>query len=134
MKPRIIKSINNTARHITEFENAKASDLLNDGIRSHNAGRCKCDLTEGGYGLCYAGQWLAGVITNQQVINDLRESETMEKRYIVEFNCDGWGWAEVYAKTKKEARKKFEKDDFSHIEIDREHNNFRIRNIRQERD
>ena len=32
---------------------------------------CKCDLTEGGYGLCYKHQWFEGVIDDMQVVRDL---------------------------------------------------------------
>lgn len=48
-----------------------AYNLLKKQIKDHEEGRCNCDLTEGGYGLCMAGQWLEGVISSEQVIKDL---------------------------------------------------------------
>lgn len=48
-----------------------AEELLKDGIKEHDEGKCKCDLTDGGYGLCYAGQFLEGLITVDDVIQDL---------------------------------------------------------------
>lgn len=50
-----------------------AENLLEDAIEEHNEGKCKCDLTESGYGLCYAGQWLEGVITSKQVVEEKEE-------------------------------------------------------------
>jgi len=49
-----------------------AYDLLKEQIEEHCKGKCNCDLQEGGYGLCYAGQWLEGVIDSLQVIKDLK--------------------------------------------------------------
>ena len=34
-------------------------------IKEHNAGKCNCDCTEGGYGLCLAGQFLNDIITEE---------------------------------------------------------------------
>ena len=39
-----------------------AYDLLKRQIEEHNEGKCSCDLTDGGYGLCFAEQWLEGVV------------------------------------------------------------------------
>lgn len=44
--------------------------LLCEEIEKHNKGKCRCDLTEGGYGLCYAAQWLEGIVTSEQVLKD----------------------------------------------------------------
>lgn len=52
-------------------EEKRARNLLKEQIEEHNEGKCRCDLTDGGYGLCYAGQWLEGVISSSQVIRDL---------------------------------------------------------------
>jgi len=51
----------------------KAYNLLKEQIKEHDEGKCRCDLTEGGYGLCYAGQFLESVITASQVLKDLGE-------------------------------------------------------------
>ncbi len=56
----------------------KALELLQDQIKDHKAGKCNCDLTDGGYGLCYAGQLLEGAISPETVLEDLGEME--EKR------------------------------------------------------
>lgn len=48
-----------------------AWDLLKKQIEEHDEGRCSCDLTDGGYGLCFAGQWLESMIDSLQVIEDL---------------------------------------------------------------
>jgi len=53
-------------------------NLLQEGIKAHRQGKCRCDLTEGGQGLCYAGQWLENIISSEQVIKDL-SSEGEEK-------------------------------------------------------
>lgn len=53
------------------LERILAKRLLRDDIKEHDEGKCKCDLTEGGYGLCYAGQFLESVITAAMVIQDL---------------------------------------------------------------
>jgi len=52
-------------------EKERAYNLLKEQIEEHSEERCKCDLTDGGYGLCYAGQWLEGIISSSQVIRDL---------------------------------------------------------------
>lgn len=44
-------------------------------IKKHENGTCRCDLTNGGYGLCMAGQWLEGVTTSEDVIGELGESQ-----------------------------------------------------------
>ena len=49
----------------------RARNLLKEQTKEHDKGKCNCDLTEGGYGLCYAGQYLEGVISSSQVIKDL---------------------------------------------------------------
>lgn len=49
--------------------------LLAPQITAHDSDNCKCDLTPGGYGLCYAGQWLEGCITDQDVLQDLGRKE-----------------------------------------------------------
>jgi len=53
----------------------KVRNLLKEQIKEHNEGNCKCDLTNGGYGLCYAGQWLEGVVSSSQVVRDLEGGE-----------------------------------------------------------
>ena len=42
-------------------------------IRQHDKGKCECDLQYGEQGLCYAGQYVEGIITLKQVIQDLGE-------------------------------------------------------------
>ena len=46
-------------------------DLLKGQIEEHHEGKCGCDLRDGGYGLCLAGQWLESMIDSLQVIEDL---------------------------------------------------------------
>lgn len=53
--------------------NEVVKELLREEIVEHDKGKCNCDLAEGSYGLCYAGQWLEGCITSKQVIQDLRK-------------------------------------------------------------
>lgn len=50
-----------------------AYNLLKEQIDEHDKEKCKCDLADGGYGLCYAGQWLGGIISSSQVIRDLEK-------------------------------------------------------------
>lgn len=46
--------------------------ILKDQIIKHDEGKCYCTLlSDGDYGLCYAGQYIEGVITVDDVINDL---------------------------------------------------------------
>lgn len=58
---------------VAEYERKTriVKNLLQGGIKAHRQGKCRCDLTEGGQGLCYAGQWLESIISNEQVIKDL---------------------------------------------------------------
>jgi len=49
----------------------KVFELLQDQIKDHEAGKCNCNLTDGGYGLCYAGQFLEGIISPEDVLKDL---------------------------------------------------------------
>jgi hypothetical protein len=52
-----------------QYNNAvKKIDKL---IKKHEDGKCNCDLTEGGYGLCMAGQYLNKVISKEQFINEI---------------------------------------------------------------
>ena len=58
------------------------------GIKEHDLGTCNCDLTDGGYGLCYVGQCLEGDFTpmkqlkeNYDILEDMLIEE-METRGI----------------------------------------------------
>lgn len=46
--------------------------LLRGGIRVHNQGKCTCtfSLAENNQRLCYAGRWLKGIISNEEVLED----------------------------------------------------------------
>ena len=46
-------------------------DLLKRQIEEHHEEKCSCDLRDGGYGLCFAGQCLEGRVNSLQVIEDL---------------------------------------------------------------
>lgn len=45
----------------------EAQSKLLDRIIEHNDGVCDCDKN---FGLCYAGQWLNGQITDKQVVEE----------------------------------------------------------------
>jgi hypothetical protein len=46
------------------------SELLEDLVNIHKEGECSCDLTEGGYGLCIAGQFIEGVISEEDFLSE----------------------------------------------------------------
>ena len=50
----------------------RAYSLLKKQIEEHYKEKCSCDLRQGSYGLCYAGQWLESVIDSLRVIEDLK--------------------------------------------------------------
>ena len=52
-------------------------DLLRWMLDEHDAGECCCDLTDGGFGLCFAGQWSDGCIGNAEVIRTLAPERTL---------------------------------------------------------
>ena len=55
-----------------EQEAEIALDLLKWLLDEHEAGECCCcDLTDGGFGLCFAGQWSDGCISDAKVIETL---------------------------------------------------------------
>ena len=54
-----------------EEETARVLDLLKEFLDDHELGECPCDLSDGGYGLCFAGQWEDGIIDNKEVIRTL---------------------------------------------------------------
>ena len=54
-----------------EQETAHVLDLLKEFLNKHEAGECACNLSDGVYGLCLAGQWEDGVIDNAEVIRTL---------------------------------------------------------------
>lgn len=54
-----------------EQEEQVVQELLKEFLDDHELGECPCDLTDGGYGLCFAGQWSDGVIDNAEVIRTL---------------------------------------------------------------
>lgn len=54
-----------------EQETQIVLDLLKEFLDDHDSGQCRCDLTDGGYGLCLAGQWSEGCIDNAEVIRAL---------------------------------------------------------------
>jgi hypothetical protein len=37
----------------------------------HEHELCDCDLTDDGYGLCFAGAWIEGLTTSEQILLDL---------------------------------------------------------------
>jgi len=45
--------------------------ILDDDIVKHEHEQCNCDLTDDGYGLCFAGQYVERIITSEQVLQDL---------------------------------------------------------------
>lgn len=54
--------------------------ILQQLIKEHNEGKCNCDLTEGGTGLCLVGSYLEGCITIDDLIRDLDiEIDDIEK-------------------------------------------------------
>ena len=59
----------------TTESNRKAEKLLRVGIAAHDLKQCPCDLSDGGLGYCYAGQWLEGVIDSEQVLFDLADDK-----------------------------------------------------------
>ncbi len=52
-----------------------AYDLLKEQVEEHYEGKCSCDLTDGGYGLCFVGQWLEDCISSQEVIDLLGKNQ-----------------------------------------------------------
>ena len=42
-----------------------------DQIKDHLTDCCQCDLTNGGYGFCYIGQWAEGCRSAWEVITDM---------------------------------------------------------------
>ena len=52
-----------------------ACDLLKEQIEEHYEGKCSCDFTDGGYGLCFAGQWLEGCISSEEVVELLGKNQ-----------------------------------------------------------
>ena len=57
------------------------SDFLqiafSDDIEDHIKERCRCDLTDGGYGFCYIGQWYEGCRNAWELIAE------MEADYVI---------------------------------------------------
>lgn len=49
----------------------KVEAILRMGIAEHYLNECQCDLTDGGFGFCYAAQWLEGVTESEDVLRDL---------------------------------------------------------------
>ena len=45
--------------------------VLSENIYEHEHNLCSCDLTEGGYGLCFAGQYLEGCLSSENILEDL---------------------------------------------------------------
>ncbi len=54
-----------------EQKTAVVLDLLKEFLDDHERGECPCDLTDGGFGLCFAGQWEDNVIDDDEVIQTL---------------------------------------------------------------
>jgi hypothetical protein len=52
------------------IERGKA-EYLNEKIKEHNEGKCNCDLTDGGMGLCLAGEYLESCRTLYEVLEDI---------------------------------------------------------------
>jgi len=65
-----------------------AYSLLKESIKRHDENKCECDLTEGGSGLCYACQWLEGIIDSSQVIKDLRRENKMDYKDMIQMRAD----------------------------------------------
>lgn len=42
-------------------------------IEDHLMERCRCDLTDGGYGYCYIAQWYEGCRDGWEVITDMEQ-------------------------------------------------------------
>jgi hypothetical protein len=45
--------------------------ILDEDIMRHEHELCDCDLTDDGYGLCFAGAWIEGLTTSEQILLDL---------------------------------------------------------------
>jgi len=45
--------------------------LLGEELSKHIKEKCECDLTEGGKGLCFAGQFTENIISEEDVIDEL---------------------------------------------------------------
>lgn len=46
-------------------------EILDELIIEHENGKCNCDLTEGGTGLCLAGAYIEGCVSLEDTLNDL---------------------------------------------------------------
>jgi hypothetical protein len=44
---------------------------FSEDLAEHDAEHCRCDLTNGGYGLCYIGQWQEGLRTSWEIIAEM---------------------------------------------------------------
>ena len=58
-------------------------------IKNHENGKCNCDLTDGGKGLCEIGQWYEGLISSEEFLRDrglikgkILDSGKIEKEYF----------------------------------------------------
>ena len=56
---------------ITEIKKIKLPKGFAQQIKQHEKGKCECNLQYGEQGLCYAGQYVEGIITYEQVWQDL---------------------------------------------------------------
>ena len=49
----------------------KKMEILEQLITEHNEEECNCDLTDGGMGLCLAGEYLESCRTLEDVLEDI---------------------------------------------------------------
>lgn len=47
------------------------AEYLNEKIKDHEEGKCNCDLTDGGMGLCVAGEFLESCRTLEDILEDI---------------------------------------------------------------
>ena len=52
-------------------ENKNSEKILKQLKINHEKGKCNCDLTEGGYGLCLYGQYENKIITKKDLLNEI---------------------------------------------------------------
>lgn len=46
-------------------------EVLNQLIKEHEDGKCCCDLSYGGTGLCLAGAYIEGCVSLEDTLNDI---------------------------------------------------------------
>jgi hypothetical protein len=53
----------------------KKEQILQELIKEHNEGKCKCDLRYEGLGLCLAGEYLESCRTLNDVLEDIDDEK-----------------------------------------------------------